>query len=96
MKDAEKGKCVDGPQRQIHFENISFAVNFPRIDFIEKGHHDECIENNGKMLGWRRKKWGTNARINAQQCGALEQKEHEQSELVNCMATNVFTKQIKY
>lgn len=65
-------------------------MDLPGVDFVEKGHHDEGIENDGEMLGWRGEQRGPNARIDSQQFGALEQEDHEQGELVEGMATDVF------
>lgn len=31
-------------------EDVSLAVNFSSIEFVEQRHHDKSIENNGKML----------------------------------------------
>lgn len=38
-------------------KDISFAMDFPCVDFIEKLHHDKGVEDNGVMLWRRRVKW---------------------------------------
>ncbi len=31
-------------------ENVALAVNFPRVDFIEEGHHYKSVEYDGEVL----------------------------------------------
>lgn len=38
-------------------KDISFTMDFPCVDFIEKLHHDKGVEDNGVMLWRRRVKW---------------------------------------
>ena len=45
-------------------KDISFTMDFPCVDFIEKLHHDKGVEDNGVMLWRRRVKWRISPTIN--------------------------------
>lgn len=49
------GTCADPDSvenwiRENPFEDVSLPVDFPGVEFVEKCHHDEGVENYGKML----------------------------------------------
>lgn len=40
-------------QKRANLEDIPLVVHLSSIDFVENGHHNEGIENDGEMLGRR-------------------------------------------
>ena len=37
---------------EYSLEDITLTVNFPSVKFVEKSHHDECVEDDGEVLRW--------------------------------------------
>ena len=35
---------------RTHFKNVALAVNFARVKFVEKRHHNERIKDDRKVL----------------------------------------------
>ena len=73
----------------MNLKNIPLSVNFAGIDLIEKGHHNECVENDGEVDGRRRINWGIQSTVNAKQFVAGKNQSEENSELVDCMADDI-------
>ena len=51
------------------FEDVSLAVHFSTVDFVEEGHHDKGVEDDCKMLGWWGEKFGVDTTWNIEDGG---------------------------
>ena len=71
------------------FENISLAVDFSRVDLVEKLHQDKCVEDDGEVDRGPGGERGANTTLGDSKHAWFEEEKENNDELWECYVSEV-------